>query len=640
MKGGVRFLNELQNFIHTLLVAIIILEKVNLDVHGRWSWNLSKQQKEESWSLILRTSSISIHPKQKPPREREKITSIMSSTASTESTALLDSSIGGNAPNTMNSSKDNATDNQAGNDNANVFLRFSTPTKVCAIMLMALVVGVTIAGKLRKNGEDVLLLSSSSAVDTKFPTDFIWGSATSSYQVEGAANEDGRGLSIWDTYCDGKVGDTAHIVDGSSGDVACNHYHLFRDDIQLMKALNLKAYRFSISWTRIHPNGTGSINQMGIDFYNALIDELIVNDIEPWITLYHWDLPQTLQDQYGGWQDPQIIEDFAQYAQSCFEAFGDRVSNWITINEAWTVAVQAYEDGSKAPGIVDNPTIDVYRAGHHLILAHARAAQIYKQQYQSKSSQGKGQIGIANCGDYRYPLDSNSQNDVDAAERAMVFQYAWFTDPFFIGDYPEQMKDNVGERLPKFTKEERKLLIGSIDFLGLNHYSTLYASTPEIKSEWGGYWTDMDVTFSSDPSWRKNYMGWSTNPNGCRELLLWITQRYGSNTRIVITENGTSENEPDLAASLKDEGRREYMEGYIRACRQAIVLGANLVGYFAWSLMDNFEWEYGYTRRFGICHVDFETQERTPKSSALFYKETIESNGGNIIIDESFEERQ
>jgi beta-glucosidase len=343
--------------------------------------------------------------------------------------------------------------------------------------------------------------------------------------------------------------------------------------------------------------------------------------------LYHWDLPKALEDQYGGWQSPNIVNDFGTYASACFEAFGDRVKKWITINEPWTVAVQAYEDGTKAPGKVVNPQVDVYVAGHHLLLAHARAATIYKRDFANEQG---GVIGISNCGDFRYPLDPNSVDDQKAAERAMIFQYAWFTDPTVFGDYPDEMKDRIGDRLPKFSDAQRKELIGSLDFMGLNHYSTLYAAPKSGESQYGGYWTDMSVSFSSDDAWRKNYMGWSTNPDGCRELLLWIGQRY-PDLPIVITENGTSENEPDVNTAVHDEGRRQYFESYIRACHEAIQRGVPLVGYFAWSLFDNFEWEYGFTQRFGICYVELESLERTPKSSALWFRTTIRANGSNLL---------
>jgi beta-glucosidase/6-phospho-beta-glucosidase/beta-galactosidase len=437
----------------------------------------------------------------------------------------------------------------------------------------------------------------------EFPEDFVWGAATSSYQIEGATNEGGRGMSIWDTYCKGQ----GNIIDGSNGDLACDHYHRVEEDVRLMKDLGLKAYRFSIAWPRILPNGkTGvgkhgyynGVNHEGIAFYNRLIDELLKNNIEPWVTLYHWDLPQALEDEYGGWLSPKIIDDFGRYASVCFEAFGDRVTHWITLNESWTVAVQAYEDGTKAPGKIVDPEVEVYLVAHHLLLAHARAVRNYREFF---SHIQDGKIGIANCGDFRYPLNPESLHDRDAAERSMVFQYAWLTDPLIFGDYPAEMRIRLGDRLPRFTDSQRLEMIGSLDFMGLNHYSTLYASAKTENSIYRGYWADMDVNFSADPSWHKNVMvsafsssishymcvfvflsytydifnskfstrvtliincyskGWSTNPDGCRELLRWISKRYVG-IPIVITENGTSEDDYNLEVSNTLKGTFELAE--------------------------------------------------------------------------------
>ena len=456
-----------------------------------------------------------------------------------------------------------------------------------------------------------------------FPSDFVWGAATSSYQIEGAATEDGRGPTIWDTFCQ----NSSRIDDGSSGAVACDHYHRFHEDIALMKSLNLKAYRFSIAWTRIYPEGVGKLNPAGLAFYNELIDTLLANDLEPWVTLYHWDLPQALQDKYDGWLGAQIVDDFGDYARTCYAAFGDRVKHWTTINEAWSVAVLGYHDGVKAPGVVNNATIDVYQAGHNLVLAHARAVNIYRNEFALSQH---GIVGITNCADFRFPKEDN-EIDREAANRAMAFQFAWFTDPFVYGDYPPEMREYIGEdRLPRFTAQQSKELIGTMDFLGVNHYSSQYATMPRKPPTFSGYWADMHVEFSVDPSWRKNDMGWSTNPDGCRGLLEWLAQRYPG-VNLVMTENGTAEDEPDKATAIADTGRKKYFENYIRACAQAIESGVPLIGYFAWSLMDNFEWEQGYTKRFGICYVDYETLERTPKSSAIFYSKVIESNGRNHL---------
>jgi beta-galactosidase len=465
-----------------------------------------------------------------------------------------------------------------------------------------------------------------------FPPEFVWGSATSSYQVEGAADRDGRGASIWDTFCR----DGGRVLENATGDVACDHYHLYEKDVSLMKDLHLRAYRFSISWSRILPSGYADghdgnpeINRAGIDFYNRLINALLDHGIEPWVTLYHWDLPQALEDDVGGWLDPggsTIAKAFGDYSRVCYSAFGDRVKHWITLNEPWTVAVHGYNDGVKAPGRSHNGAFETYVVAHNLLLAHSAAAFVYTREFASRQG---GMVGMSNSADFRYPLAPGSELDRRAAERAMLFQFCWFLDPVVTGDYPAVMRERLGDRLPRFTKEQSRRLLGSCDFLGINTYSSALATTPENKPTWGGYWADMYVTTSADPSWGKNFMGWPVVPDATRELLLWISRRY-SYPLLFITENGTAEEENDLQAAQHDVGRRIFFEGHLRACRRAIREGARLGGYFAWSLMDNFEWEYGYQRRFGIYHVDFETQVRTPKSSAIWYSQTIKTNGANF----------
>jgi beta-galactosidase len=451
-----------------------------------------------------------------------------------------------------------------------------------------------------------------------FPKDFVWGSATSAYQVEGGSEE--RGVSIWDTFCDA---DSQNILDGSSGLVACDHFHKMEEDVQLMKELGLQAYRFSIAWTRILPDG--EVSQHGIDFYNRLIDALLEAGIVPYVTLFHWDLPQRLETKYGGWLGREIIYDFSDYARICFHHFGDRVKHWITINEPWTIAVNGYNSHVHAPGHYQNPGTETYLAAHHLLLAHARTVHIYRRDFFRQ----QGVIGISLCGDYRYPADSSKDTDVDAAERAMVFQMAWFADPIWFGDYPQEMKERLGVRLPPFTREEKYLLKGSSDFFGLNHYSSLMAAEPNETPTYHGYWADVFVDFSTKEKWISNAMGWSVVPDGCRDVLIWIADRY-NNPMIIMTENGSAENEPDVETAINDEARRHYFETYLRASAEAIEEGVDLRGYFAWSFMDNFEWQFGYQRRFGICHVDFDSLERTPKKSALWYKDTIMANGHNI----------
>lgn len=480
---------------------------------------------------------------------------------------------------------------------------------VSAVIFLVLLCTVVV-----NTGGDVVainhqLLHSSSVDDQSknsvFPTSFLWGAATSAYQIEGGANDGGRGPSIWDTWCT----QSRDNCNGESGDVADDHFHKWQEDVYLMEQMRLKAYRFSISWSRILPNGTAAvgdesgdarysktkgINYDGILYYNNLIDSLLESGIEPFITLYHWDLPQSLQDRYGGWEDRSIIEDFARYARICFQFFGDRVKYWITINEAWTVSVHGYEEGSKAPGVVGEDvggTGRPYLVGHHLLLAHARAVDVYRSEgyehwYRRGGDNETGLIGIANSGDYRFPLNPDIKGDVKAATRAMEFQLGWFSDPIWRGDYPKSMRERLGKRLPQFTRQEKKLLRGSADFLGLNHYSSAVASEPTSPPIYGGYWADQFVNVTDDPSWKKSFMGWNIAPDGAREMLLWIDRRY-NHPLVFVTENGMAANEPDLEHSLHDEDRIEYLEGYIRGFSQALSEGAKLGGYFAWSLLDN-----------------------------------------------------
>ena len=458
-----------------------------------------------------------------------------------------------------------------------------------------------------------------------FPADFIWGSATASYQIEGGTKEGGRGASIWDTFSQtpGKV------AGGDTGDVACDHFHRFEDDIKLMKELGLQAYRFSIAWSRIQPDGTGEPNAEGIAFYNSIIDCLLAHDIEPWVTLYHWDLPQVLEDRVGGWLGKAIVPIFGDYARICFEQFGDRVKNWITLNEPWCSAVLGYGLGVHAPGHADADK--PYVAAHHLILSHAAAVKIYREEWGHQ----QGRIGITNNCDWRMPL-TDREADKAAAQRSLVFFLGWFADPIWKGDYPAVMRERLGDRLPVFSAEERELLLGSSDFFGLNHYTTMLASEPDPDAEVetniagnGGMAEDQEVHLSNDPAWTQTQMGWNIVPEGCRELLKWIDERY-DHPEIYITENGCAVEEPDVESALQDVVRRDFFEGYLHECRNAIEQGVDLRGYFAWSLLDNFEWSWGYERRFGIVRIDYDTLERTSKLSAQWYAAAIASNGASI----------
>lgn len=455
----------------------------------------------------------------------------------------------------------------------------------------------------------------------KFSNDFIWGTATSSYQIEGAHDADGKGPSIWDSFCT----IPNRIKNNQNGNVAIDHYHKYKEDVALLKSQGFKAYRFSISWSRIMPDGKGKINEEGILFYSNLIDELLKNDIVPWVTLYHWDLPLALEMENDGWLNSDIVKSFEEYAKVCFVRFGDRVKNWITINEPWVVAILGYGQGVFAPGRVSNS--EPYLAAHHLILAHAKAVKLYKTNFKNQ----KGVIGITNNCDWREPL-TDKPADIEAAERALLFFLGWFADPIYFGDYPQVMKDRLGDRLPKFTEEEKALITNSSDFFGLNHYTTMYASednhTGEVSSVYGngGISEDQDVILSQDKDWPLTAFNWSVVPWGCYKLLDWISKRY-NNPDIYITENGFACNDTLENGEVNDLDRLDYYRQYLEACNQAIKSGIKLKGYFAWSLFDNFEWASGYSVRFGINYIDSKTLKRIPKASALWFKKIIKNKG-------------
>jgi len=459
-----------------------------------------------------------------------------------------------------------------------------------------------------------------------FPKDFVWGTATSSYQIEGAAALDGKGPSIWDAFA--SIPGKTH--NGETGELACDHYHRYKEDIQLMKSMGVKAYRFSISWSRVLPLGKERVNEKGIQFYNDLIDELLLAGITPWITLYHWDLPLALQLEDDGWLGKSIVDHFEAYADLCFERFGDRVKHWITLNEPWVVAILGYGQGVFAPGRISNS--EPYLAAHHLILAHARAVQLFRNKYGHQN----GQIGITNNCDWREPL-TQSQKDKEASERALLFFLGWFADPIYKGDYPSVMKERLGERLPNFSSEEKAMIKGSSDFFGLNHYTTMYAAhddgSQKERSVYGngGISEDQDVDLSLDPTWKLTLMNWAVVPWGCKKLLEWIAERYG-NPEIYITENGCAYDDKIVDGKVDDQQRLEFYQGYLQACNEAISAGVNLQGYFAWSFMDNFEWASGYDKRFGLHYVDFATLERTPKKSALWLTEAIKENSADVKL--------
>ncbi|KAK7262567.1 hypothetical protein RJT34_30141 [Clitoria ternatea] len=425
-----------------------------------------------------------------------------------------------------------------------------------------------------------------------FPDAFIFGTASSAYQYEGGAKEGGRGPSIWDTFTH-KYPDK--IKDGSSGDVAIDSYHRYKEDVAIMKDMNLDAYRFSISWSRILPHGklSGGINQEGIDYYNNLINELIANGLQPFVTLFHWDLPQSLEDEYGGFLSPRIIKDFQDYAELCFKEFGDRVKHWITLNEPWSYSQNGYTVGNMAPGRCSawlnsnctggDSSTEPYLVTHHQLLAHAATVHVYKTKYQNFQN---GLIGITLLVNWAVPLSDNKL-DQKAAERAIDFMYGWFMEPLTIGDYPKSMRNLVKTRLPKFTKEQSKLLIGSYDFIGINYYTTAYAyDAPQLSNAKPSYLTD------------------SLSSSSCI--------------------NEYDDPSLSLEESLLDIYRIDYHYRHLFYLREAIEAGVNVQGYFVWSLLDNFEWNVGYTVRFGMNFVDYKNGlERYPKLSALWFKDFL-----------------
>lgn len=444
----------------------------------------------------------------------------------------------------------------------------------------------------------------------QFPKDFVWGTATSSYQIEGATKEDGRGESIWDRFC--KL--PGRIRNGDNGDVACNHYHLYESDVKLMKSLNIQSYRFSVAWPRIFPSGIGDPNQKGLDFYKRLIDCLLVNNIDPFLTLNHWDLPQELQDK-GGWTNRDVADYFAEYSSYLFKELGDVVNKWGTHNEPMVVSYKGYSSGVSAPGYKDFRLH--LKASHHLMLAHGKAVKAFRE-FGPKN----GEIGITLNIDPTYPADDSEENK-KAAIIKDGFQNRWFLDPVLKGSYPADML----ELYKQFTDFEYIFdgdlteIFQPMDFLGLNYYS-IATVKQGTEGEFG--FLGLEQVKTGRP---ETFMGWEIEPKGLYDTLLRFKQDYGD-IPVYITENGAAyEDKVEDDGSIQDEDRRKYVEDHLHATKKAIDDGANVKGYYLWSLMDNFEWRFGYSKRFGIVHVDYETQKRTPKKTANWYKEVIKNNG-------------
>nr|E3W9M3.1 RecName: Full=Cyanidin 3-O-glucoside 7-O-glucosyltransferase (acyl-glucose); Short=AA7GT; Short=Dg AA7GT; AltName: Full=Acyl-glucose-dependent anthocyanin 7-O-glucosytransferase; AltName: Full=Beta-glucosidase like protein; Short=DgBGLUL; Flags: Precursor [Delphinium grandiflorum]BAJ33502.1 beta glucosidase like protein [Delphinium grandiflorum] len=462
-----------------------------------------------------------------------------------------------------------------------------------------------------------------------FPSNFVFGAGTSALQVEGAIAEDGKTPNIWDV--DSHMG---HMPDKSTTDIACDSYHRYKEDVKIMSDIGLEAYRFSIAWTRILPYGRGFINPKGVEYYNNLIDTLLEHGIQPHATIYHIDHPQILEDEYGGWLSPRMIEDFTTYADVCFREFGDRVSHWTTINEPNIISLGAYDSGQipphrcTPPGAYNctagNSSVEPYKAMHHFLLAHASAVQIYRTKYQAKQ---KGLIGLNVYGFWCAP-QTNSRADIEATKRATAFYTGWAADPLVFGDYPIIMKENVGSRLPSFTKNESELVKGSFDFIGLNHYFVFYIQDDpeEITTPISlrNFDSDMRVKASVKP-------GDSGDPSGLKNLLRYFKDNYG-NPPVYVHENGFGS--PQNETLDDDMGRIRYISGYIGSMLEAIKNGSDTRGYFVWSFMDAFEILSGYQTRYGIVHVDFDDKslKRQLKPSAQWYSNFIKKK--NTTEDE------
>ncbi|CAN0862156.1 Beta-glucosidase 24 [Linum grandiflorum] len=452
---------------------------------------------------------------------------------------------------------------------------------------------------------------------SQFPPDFLFGAAMAAYQCEGAAMEDGKGQSIWDYYTHKHP---ERIKDGSNGDLADDSYHLYKAPGKL----------------------AGRVNQKGVQFYNDVINEMLAQGITPFVTIFHWDLPQPLQDEYGGLLSNRVVDDFRDFADVCFKEFGDRVKYWVTVNEPHTIARGAFSEGEMAPGRCTssperhcdhgNSGTEPYIVAHNLLLAHSAIVQLYKEKYQATQ---KGMIGISLNSNWYIPFDENSQKDKEAAQRGLDFMLGWFFEPIVRGDYPKSMRTLVGNRLPTFTAEESKQLKGSIDFLGLNYYTTFYARDIPLTVDLPKH-LKFDPRVASETERDGILIGLKTAafwlhicPKGFRDLILYVKDNY-ENPIIFITENGVPDNGiyPGTGPGQppKDAIRIEYHSGHLSYLNMAMKDGGNVKGYFAWTLLDNFEWAEGYTMRFGLHFVDFKNPStRIPKESAFWFRQFLSS---------------
>jgi len=442
-----------------------------------------------------------------------------------------------------------------------------------------------------------------------FSRSFLWGAATSAYQIEGSPLADGAGSSIWHRF----LRTPGLTKDGDTGDVACDHYQRMEDDVATMKRLGLTAYRFSIAWGRILPEGRGRVNEAGLGFYERLVDTLLANGIEPMATLFHWDLPAALDDR-GGWLNPDVADWFADYAGVVFRRLDDRVKLWATLNEPWVVSDGGYLHGALAPGHKNRFEAPI--ASHHLLRSHGKAVQAYR-------AVGKHQVGLVVNIEPKYPA-STSALDLAATRRAEAYMNRQYLDPVFHGRYPEEMAEIFGEAWPEWPQHDFDLIRQPIDFLGINYYTRNVVRHEETS------WPLKAVPVRQKQA-TYTETGWEVFAQGLTDTLSWIRKRYGDIAQYV-TENGAAFYDPPAASGgrLADPLRIDYYRSHLRAVHAAIQQGIDVRGYFAWSLLDNLEWSLGYSKRFGLVHVNFETLERTPKNSARFYADVIATQGAAL----------
>jgi beta-glucosidase len=433
----------------------------------------------------------------------------------------------------------------------------------------------------------------------EFPAGFRWGAATASYQIEGAVGEDGRGESIWDRFC----ATPGKVRNGDSGAIACDFYRRYPQDVALMRELGIDAFRFSVAWPRILPEGRGRVNDAGLDFYDRLLDELLANGIEPFPTLYHWDLPQALEDE-GGWTARSTAEMFAEYVEVVVGRLGDRVSRWITHNEPWVVAWLGYGRGEHAPGRAS--VRDALAAAHHVLLSHGLAVDVLRREAPH------AEVGITLNLTQNYPA-SGSPADVAAAREADGEINRWFLDPLFRGGYPGDMLEHFGTVLPPVRDDDLRTIASPLDFVGVNYY----------RREVVGRRADGGRRVVHQPESVYTDMDWEVSPEGMFDLLVRLRDDYGP-AAIYVTENGAAFGDVrNHDGEVRDPERQAYIAEHVAAAHRALAAGVPVKGYFVWSLLDNFEWSFGYSKRFGLVYVEYPTLERVPKQSFYWYRDFI-----------------